>query len=130
MYIYINAISGCLDLNISQQDECFCSKLGIQVEYAKSKSKNTTFSDFGDLPVASFCQISPPLGQISQKLEKCQNFRRAPKFAITKHLALDIMNFLLAGGGGQNDMFAPPPNIFIGGGGSRQDRRFCCCPCS
>ena len=27
----INAISGCLDLDIFQQDECFCSKLGIQV---------------------------------------------------------------------------------------------------
>ena len=28
MYIDINAISLCLDFNIFQQDECFCSKLG------------------------------------------------------------------------------------------------------
>ena len=33
LYIDINAISGCLDLNIFQQDECFCSKLGLEVEY-------------------------------------------------------------------------------------------------
>ena len=31
MYIDINAISLCLDLNIFQQDECFCSNLGLKV---------------------------------------------------------------------------------------------------
>ena len=41
MYIDINAISGCLDLNNFQQDECFCSKLGIQVEYAKFNLKTS-----------------------------------------------------------------------------------------
>ena len=56
MYIDINAISLCLDLNIFQQDECFSSKLGMEVEYAKSNLKNITFSDLGDLSVASFCQ--------------------------------------------------------------------------
>ena len=39
MYIDVNAISLCLDLNIFQQDECFCSKLGMEVEYAKSYLK-------------------------------------------------------------------------------------------
>ena len=34
--IYIIAISLYLDLNIFQQDECFCSKLWMEVEYAKS----------------------------------------------------------------------------------------------
>ena len=41
MYIDINAISLCLDLNISQQDECFCLKLGMEVEYAKSNLKTS-----------------------------------------------------------------------------------------
>ena len=34
----INAILY-LDFNIFQQDECFCSKLGMEVEYAKSNLK-------------------------------------------------------------------------------------------
>ena len=52
MYIDNNAISY-LDLNLFQQDECFCSKLRMEVKYAKSSLKT---SDFGDLAVASFCQ--------------------------------------------------------------------------
>ena len=36
MYIDINAILLCLDLRIFQQDECFCSKLGMEVEYMPS----------------------------------------------------------------------------------------------
>ena len=52
MYIDINAISLYIDLNIFQQDECFCSKLGMEVEYAKSNLKTS----LGDLSVASFCQ--------------------------------------------------------------------------
>ena len=42
-YSDINAITFCLDLNIFQQDECFCSKLGMEVEHAKSNI-NTSFS--------------------------------------------------------------------------------------
>ena len=34
MYIDINAISLYLDLNIFQQDECFCFKFGMEIEYA------------------------------------------------------------------------------------------------
>ena len=56
MYIDINAISLCLDVIIFQQDECFCPKLGMEVECYKVQSNNITFSDFGDLSVASFCQ--------------------------------------------------------------------------
>ena len=56
MYIDINAISLCLELIIFQQDECFCSKLRLDAEYAKSNLKNITFSDLGDLSLASFCQ--------------------------------------------------------------------------
>ena len=41
MYIGINAILWCLDFNIFQQDECFCSKLGMEVEYAKSNLKTS-----------------------------------------------------------------------------------------
>ena len=40
MYIHINAISLRLDLNIFQQDECFCSKIGLDV-YAKSNAKTS-----------------------------------------------------------------------------------------
>ena len=36
MYIDINAIPLCVDLNIFQQDECFCSKLGLEAEQSKS----------------------------------------------------------------------------------------------
>ena len=39
MYIDINAISLYLDLNIFQQDDCFCSKSGVEVECAKSNLK-------------------------------------------------------------------------------------------
>ena len=39
MYTDINAISWCLDVNIFQQDECFTSKLGMEVEYTKSSLK-------------------------------------------------------------------------------------------
>ena len=39
MYIDINAISWCRDLSIFKQDECFCSKLGLEVEHAKSNLK-------------------------------------------------------------------------------------------
>ena len=42
MYIdIINAISLCFDLDIFQQDECFCPKLGMEVEYAKSNLKTS-----------------------------------------------------------------------------------------
>ena len=55
--IDINAISLYLDLNIFQQDECFFSKLRMEVEYAiKLQSKNITFSNLGDMSVASLCQ--------------------------------------------------------------------------
>ena len=41
MYIDINAISLCLDLNVFQQDECFCTKLGLEGECAKSNLKTS-----------------------------------------------------------------------------------------
>ena len=41
MYIDIIAISLYLDWNIYQQDECFCSKLGMEEEYAKSNLKTS-----------------------------------------------------------------------------------------
>ena len=44
MYIDINAISLCLDSNILQQDECFCSKLGLEVKHAMS-NLNTSISE-------------------------------------------------------------------------------------
>ena len=53
MYIDINAISLYLDLNIFQQDECFCSKLGMEVEYAKSNLK-TSLSQ-----IWVICQLLP-----------------------------------------------------------------------
>ena len=53
MYIDINAISLYLELNIFQQDECFCSKLGMEVEYAKS-NKKTSLSQ-----IWVICQLLP-----------------------------------------------------------------------
>ena len=41
MYIDINAMSLYLDLKIFQQDERFCSKLGMEVEDAKSHLKTS-----------------------------------------------------------------------------------------
>ena len=49
-YIDINAIS------LRQQDECFCLKLGQEVELCKFQSINITFSDLDDLSLASICQ--------------------------------------------------------------------------
>ena len=46
MRIDINALSLSLDLNIFQHDECSCSKLGMEVEYAKTSQK-TYFLKFG-----------------------------------------------------------------------------------
>ena len=56
MYTDTNAISLYLDLDIFQQDECFCFKFGMEVEYAKSSLKALVSLDLGDLSVASFCQ--------------------------------------------------------------------------
>ena len=56
LYVDINAISLYFDLNIFQQDEYFCSKLGMEEEYAKSNLETINFSNLGDLSVASFCQ--------------------------------------------------------------------------
>ena len=42
MYIDINAILY-LDLNIFQQDEYFCSRLGMEIEHAKSNLKTCFF---------------------------------------------------------------------------------------
>ena len=53
MYIDISAISPYVDLNIFQQDECFCSKLGMEVECAKSNLK-TSLSQFWVI-----CQLLP-----------------------------------------------------------------------
>ena len=53
MYIDINAISLYLDLNIFQQDVCFCPKLGMQVEYAKYNLK-TSLSQ-----IRVICQLLP-----------------------------------------------------------------------
>ena len=41
MYIDINAIPLFLDLNIFQQDECFCSKFGLEVEHATFNLKTS-----------------------------------------------------------------------------------------
>ena len=53
MYIDINTISLYLGLNIFQQDECSCSKLGVEVEYAKSNLK-TSLSQ-----IWLICQLLP-----------------------------------------------------------------------
>ena len=56
MYIDINAVSWCLDLNIFQQDECFCSKLRLEVheiEHAKSNIKTSPFH------IWVFCNLVP-----------------------------------------------------------------------
>ena len=55
MYIDINAISWCFDLNIILQDECLYSELSLEVECTKSILKTYKISDFGDLPLVSFC---------------------------------------------------------------------------
>ena len=39
IYIDFNPISWCLDLNIFQRDECFCSMLGLEMEHATSNLK-------------------------------------------------------------------------------------------
>ena len=41
MYIDINAKSLYLHLNIFQQDECFCSKLGMEAQYGKTNLKTS-----------------------------------------------------------------------------------------
>ena len=53
MYIYIDAISLYLDLNIFQQDKCFCSKLGMEVEYAKANLKTSLYQ------IWVICQLLP-----------------------------------------------------------------------
>ena len=57
VYMDIDAISSyiLIDLNIFQQDECFCSKLGMEVEYAMYKSNlKTSLSQ-----IWRICQLLP-----------------------------------------------------------------------
>ena len=60
-YIDIDAITLCLDFNIFQQDECFCSKLGMAV-YAKSNLETSLSKDLGDVSLASFCKSKTEIG--------------------------------------------------------------------
>ena len=53
IYIDINAILLHLDLNICQHIECFCCKLGLEVEYAKSKLKTSVSQ------IWVICQLLP-----------------------------------------------------------------------
>ena len=64
MYIDINPISGCLDLNIVQQDECFWATLRMEVEYANSNLK-TSLSQ-----IWVICQLLPfvSVGQITRTI--------------------------------------------------------------
>ena len=66
MYIDINAISFYLDLNIFQQDECFGSKLGIEVEHAKSNLKTSLSQIWVICQLLPFVRI-PELYQICPK---------------------------------------------------------------
>ena len=64
MYIDINVI---LTLDIFQQDECFCSKLGMEVEYAESNLR-TSHSQIWEI-----CQVLPfvRVGQICPATIRC-----------------------------------------------------------
>ena len=53
MYIDINRILSYLDLNIFQQDGCFCSKLRMELEYAKSNLKPSLSQ------IQVICQLLP-----------------------------------------------------------------------
>ena len=44
------------DLNIFLQDECFYSKLGLEVKTCQVQSKNIGISVLADLSLASLCQ--------------------------------------------------------------------------
>ena len=57
MYIDINVISLCLDLNIFQQVECFCSKVGMEVEYAKSNLKTSISQIWGICDLLPFVRV-------------------------------------------------------------------------
>ena len=97
MYIDINAISLCLDLNRFQQDESFCSKLGMELELAKSNLKTSLsqicvicqllpFVRVEQYP--SMCLKSTVKGRISQK-----NF--AIKNLFIEKRMLSLLNYLI-----------------------------------
>ena len=65
-YIDINAISLYLDLNIFQQDECFCSKLGMEVEHAKSNLETSLSQIWVIYHLLPFVRV----GQHCQSLSK------------------------------------------------------------
>ena len=49
------------DLNIFQLDECFCSKLGLEIEHAKTvQSKNIDISDLDDCHLLPFVKVGKP----------------------------------------------------------------------
>ena len=56
MYIDINAITLCLDLNIFQLGWVFLLQTRNGSRICLVQFKNITFSDFGDLSLASYCQ--------------------------------------------------------------------------
>ena len=67
MCIDINAISLCLDLNIFQQDECFCSKLGLEVEYAKSNLKTSLSQNWVSCHLLPFVRVGQSCLDVKRK---------------------------------------------------------------
>ena len=57
MFIDIGAISLCPDRNIFQQEECFCSKLGLEVEHAKSNLKTSLSQIWGICHLFPFVRV-------------------------------------------------------------------------
>ena len=60
MCIDITEILWYLILNIFQQDECFCSKLGMEVEYAKSNLKTALSQIWVICDLLPFVNPLPP----------------------------------------------------------------------
>ena len=101
IYIDINAISLCLDLNIFQQDECFCSKLGMEVEYAIKSNIKTSLS-----LIWAICHLLPFVRvwqyiHVQVKPANSGHSRETEKIAVIDRWPLFTgYNFRGGGGGG------------------------------
>ena len=80
MCIDITEILWYLILNIFQQDECFCSKLGMEVEYAKSNLKTALSQIWVICDLLPFVNPLPPKKQktTKKKMQACFNQQYHP----------------------------------------------------
>ena len=87
MYIDINAIPLYPDLDIFQQDKCFCSKLGMEVEHTKNHLKTSRSQIWVICQLLPFVLNGTPLKFVNALLALV-GYHRAPRNIILNSIPL------------------------------------------